>query len=299
MSGSATRAELGDEQAGAGVAGRRQAGALAVDEVDARPLLVGEVDRVGLAERRRARAPGTRAPRACVERDRRAEPEAGAELATGRGSSRARSARCRTRASRAPPSARAAPPSRPRDQRGGGDRELPGRPASASAPPRRAAPRPAARPRRRRGRASRATRPRSARSSSVERQTSLAHLLPQPLERAREARLDRARPHAERRGGLGLGELEQVAAADHRAVVLAQPAERGEQRGAALAREERRLRGGGRLPGGALLARGAERERRPPAGRPAAVARLVGDDRQQPRPQRLARAGSGRARGRP
>ena len=113
---------------------------------------------------------------------------------------------------------------------------------------------------------------------------------PQPLERPREARLDRARAHAERRRRLGLGELEQVAAADHRPVVLAQAADRVEQRGPALAGEERRLRGGGRLPGRARLARGAEGQRGPAAGRAAAVAGLVGHDREQPWPQRLAGA---------
>ena len=63
--------------------------------------------------------------------------------------------------------------------------------------------------------------------------------------------------------------------------MLRQPVECGDELLAPLGAEQGCLRGGGRLPG--RLLGGAERQRRAPAGRAAAVARLVRDDAQQPR----------------
>src|SRR4051812_31866110 len=54
-------------------------------------------------------------------------------------------------------------------------------------------------------------------------------LAPQPLERARQPRLDRSRPAAERLRRLALGEVEQVAAGDDGAVALVERPQRGEQ----------------------------------------------------------------------
>ena len=121
------------------------------------------------------------------------------------------------------------------------------------------------------------------------------HLPAQPLERARGARLHGARLDAERGGGLGLGELEQVAAAEHEPVVVAQPRQRAEQRRARLAPRARSPRPSRRRAAAAT----PQRQRAAPPGRAAPVARLVGDDRQQPRPQRLAARGSAAARATP
>jgi hypothetical protein len=68
-------------------------------------------------------------------------------------------------------------------------------------------------------------------------------------------------------------------------VLLPQPLDRGEQLRALLPLEERRLRRRGRVAGAALLGQ-AQLEARAAAGRAAAVARLVGDDLEQPRSQR-------------
>ncbi len=99
-------------------------------------------------------------------------------------------------------------------------------------------------------------------------------------------------------GRLALGEVEQVAAGDHRAVALVERSERGEQLPALAAGEQRGLGRRSRVPRGPLL-RGAEREARAPPGGAAAVAGLVGDDREQPRPERRVGAGSAAARATP
>ena len=82
----------------------------------------------------------------------------------------------------------------------------------------------------------------------------LGHARPPParpaaLERPGEPRLDRPGADAERSRGLGLGEVEEVAAGDRLTVVLRQPVERGDELLAPLGAEQGRLRGGGRLPG--------------------------------------------------
>src|SRR5438270_503726 len=72
--------------------------------------------------------------------------------------------------------------------------------------------------------------------------------LPQAIERARRARLDGAPSEPEDRGGLVLGELEEVAARDHEPLWLRKCVDRRQQQLAPLAVEKRRLGGGGRLP---------------------------------------------------
>ena len=100
-----------------------------------------------------------------------------------------------------------------------------------------------------------------ARRSRAHRSTSARR----PLEaRAREPRLDGSRPAAEHGCDLALGQLEQVAQREHRAVALAEPRERREQLVAALAVEQRGLRRRSRVPGDRLLA--AARRSTPRAG---------------------------------
>src|ERR671934_1022805 len=152
-------------------------------------------------------------------------------------------------------------------------------------------PRGAASPRRARTRGTRSgpggkasSRPTSRRSRS-----SSAIRLPQPVERACRARLHGPAPDAEYLGGLVLGQLEKVAAGDHEPLRLRQRVDGRDERLALLALEDCRLGGGGRLPRGALRAR-PQRQRVAARARAAAVASLVRDDLQQPRPQRLAGA---------
>ena len=85
-----------------------------------------------------------------------------------------------------------------------------------------------------------------------------------------------------------LGELEQVAAGEDLAGLRGELLERGEQRAPPVGSEGGFLGRGGRLARG----NGRRREQGEPvaqAGRANAVARLVGDDLQEPRPQRLTR----------
>jgi hypothetical protein len=111
---------------------------------------------------------------------------------------------------------------------------------------------------------------------------------------AGEARLDRAARAAEHLGHLGLGQIEEVAAFERQPLLVAQGPEGGEQRVAPLGGESRRLGGWGRTPrGGADRRRlGGRAQRVRQVGAPAtglaAVARLVGDDGEQPRPERRA-----------
>src|SRR5262249_42726460 len=100
------------------------------------------------------------------------------------------------------------------------------------------------------------------------------------------SRLDGATAAVERRRGLLLRELEQVAAREDEPVALGQGVQRRDQGLVPLRAEERRLGGRGRVPRG--RARRAERELLPPAGRAPPVPRLVRDDPQQPRPERRA-----------
>src|SRR5437764_693216 len=113
--------------------------------------------------------------------------------------------------------------------------------------------------------------------------------LPQSLERARSTRLDRAAAHAERSGGLGLRQVEQVAAAEHQPRVVGKALERAEQAPALVGREHFCLGGRGRAPRD-VFALGPQREGGAAPRRATAVARLVGDDAQEPRPERRAGA---------
>src|SRR6185295_5098798 len=104
-------------------------------------------------------------------------------------------------------------------------------------------------------------------------------------ERARRPRLDGARRDPERLGRLGLGQAEQVSRANHLTLLVAQGIECGHERPPRLVREDHGLRR--RL---AVVARGDRRraERKPGAAirRSAPVPRLIGDDPQEPRPER-------------
>src|SRR5687768_327226 len=117
------------------------------------------------------------------------------------------------------------------------------------------------------------------RSSSSD--TAGLQLRAQPPEGTRGARLDRAAPEREHLRGLLLAEVEQVAAREHRAVVLAQALERGEKLGARLGGDCPPLGRRSRVPRGKLMG-GAERQALASSLGAAAVARLVRDDREQP-----------------
>src|ERR671933_2052981 len=92
----------------------------------------------------------------------------------------------------------------------------------------------------------------SSRPASRRSRSSSAIRLPQPVERARRARLHRPAPDPEHLGRLVLGQLEEVPAGDHEPLRLGQRVDGGDERLPLLALEERRLGGGGRLPRGAL-----------------------------------------------
>ena len=96
------------------------------------------------------------------------------------------------------------------------------------------------------------------------RSSSVIELLPQlgaqPLERPRQPRLDRAAADAERGRRLLLGELEEVAAGERFAVVVAEPARAPRAAPRSARPSDRRLGGRGRVPRGRVR-RGAERER--------------------------------------
>ena len=85
-------------------------------------------------------------------------------------------------------------------------------------------------------------------------------------------------------GHLGLGELLEVAQGDHRAVVDVEVVERGEHAGAVEDDEHVVL--GRRLHVGRARARRARRSGGPAPPLAAVVARRVGDDAQEPRPER-------------
>src|SRR6267378_8618507 len=107
---------------------------------------------------------------------------------------------------------------------------------------------------------------------------------PQPGERPRQSRLDRAFRNAERGGRLLTVQLEEVAARDHEAVLLAERVHHREQTAALVARNGYRLGGWGRIPRAEAL-REAKLELMPPSRRPNAIASLVGHDPQQPWPE--------------
>ena len=108
------------------------------------------------------------------------------------------------------------------------------------------------------------------------------------VERPRGARLDRARADAERGRRLLLRQAEQVAAGEHEPRRLGQLVQRGEQRGGSRRPRPRASSGDGAASpevGPPRLAASAG----PPPGGAAPVPRLVGDDPQQPGPERLGR----------
>src|SRR5436309_4763591 len=109
--------------------------------------------------------------------------------------------------------------------------------------------------------------------------------IPEAPERAGQARLHRAARQSEDVGGLGLVEVEEVAGGDHRAVGVAEVVDRADEPGPLFAVEDRRLGRWGRIGRPAILG-SPEGETRPPAGRAPSVPCFVGDDPQEPRPER-------------
>src|SRR5258706_3091012 len=110
-------------------------------------------------------------------------------------------------------------------------------------------------------------------------------LLAEPPERPRQARLHGSPRDAQGLGRLRFGELEEIARPDDLAIVVAEGVDCRQQRRSRLAGEDRRLGRWGRIVRPAILG-DPERETGPSAGRPPAIARLIGDDPQQPRPKR-------------
>ena len=117
----------------------------------------------------------------------------------------------------------------------------------------------------------------------------LERMLAQPVERPRQPRLHGPPRAAQGGRRLLLGQVEEVAAGDRLAVVLGQSGHRRQQLVAPLEVEERRLRRRDRATRAALLGH-AQDESLAAARGAHAVARLVCDDREQPRPQRRALA---------
>src|SRR6185312_6042764 len=109
-------------------------------------------------------------------------------------------------------------------------------------------------------------------------------LLLQPRERPVRPRLHGSAGDAERGGGLLLREVEEVAAGEHVAVVVAEALDRGQEPLPALSRDRGLLRLLARPAG---LRRRAQRQPGAAAPRTPAVAGLVRDDREQPRAERL------------
>src|SRR5712691_6848748 len=108
-------------------------------------------------------------------------------------------------------------------------------------------------------------------------------------ERPRQARLDSAFGDAQRSGGFFAAQLEQVAAGDHEAVLLAQLVDETQQPLDVLSRHCRRLGGWGRIPRAEALGH-TQLELVAAARGTNAVAGLVGDDSQQPGPRLRSRA---------
>ena len=132
-------------------------------------------------------------------------------------------------------------------------------------------------------------RARAASRRAVGRVMGLPDLAAQLRERARQARLHGAAAAAERGRGLGLRQLEQVAAGDDLALRLGELVDRRQHGRAALGRDDGGLGGRGRVPRGPVVA-GPPGEPGTTARRAALVVRLVADDAQQPRPKRRAGA---------
>src|SRR5712692_4651677 len=116
----------------------------------------------------------------------------------------------------------------------------------------------------------------------------------QPGQRPREARLDRPLRDAERRRSLVTGELEEVAAVDYLAVLLAQLIDGTQQPPPVLGRDGCRLGGWGRIPRAEAL-RHTQLKLVAPACGAHSVARFVGHDPQQPG-SRLGACAEGRQR---
>src|SRR6266511_1684022 len=148
--------------------------------------------------------------------------------------------------------------------------------------------------------APRSVRARSSSSSVISRTSSLGRQglgtvvlvvqgRPEPGERSGGARLDGPAPAAEHLGRLRLGQVEEEPGGDHQAVPLRHAGHGRQQGAAALAGQRRRLGRRGRVSRGAGLGDPHRQVVLAAAGAPA-VARLVGDDRQQPGPERRVRA---------
>src|SRR5436190_4601360 len=122
-------------------------------------------------------------------------------------------------------------------------------------------------------------------TSAPSRRSSVSRLirLPEPGERARGARLDRAVPHSQGRGRLVLREVEEVAARQDEASLLGQLLELLEQPPPLVGADRGFLGRGGRLARGS---RDPQRQMLASARRPPAVARLVRHDPEQPGAQR-------------
>src|SRR6266851_694374 len=113
--------------------------------------------------------------------------------------------------------------------------------------------------------------------------------LAQPLERARQPRLHGSLRDAERGRGLLAAELEEVPARDNKPVVVVEVVDESQEPLPLVRRQDRRLGGWGRIPRAEVL-RQAKVQVLATSRRARAVARLVGDDAQQPRPGLRARA---------
>src|SRR4051812_13640698 len=153
------------------------------------------------------------------------------------------------------------------------------------------------------GTASRSANPRrrTARSSSprcsIRRRSAIlpASILgesePKPPDRPREPRLGGAARDPQDVSRLGFAQLEEEPGRDHIAVVFPESVDRGKERSAGLAVEDRRLGRWGRITRPAILG-SPEDEACPPAGGPPPVPRFVGDDPEEPWPERRVRAKS-------
>src|SRR5579872_738769 len=114
--------------------------------------------------------------------------------------------------------------------------------------------------------------------------TALLDPLPQACQRAREARLDSPLRDPERCRRLLAAQVEEVPAGDHQAVVVVELVDETDQPPPLVRLHGRRLGGWGRIPLAEAFGQ-PKLQMVPATGRANAVARLVGDDPEQPRPR--------------
>src|SRR5438094_10618180 len=114
----------------------------------------------------------------------------------------------------------------------------------------------------------------------------------QATEGSRQSRLHRTLRALKGFRHLGLGQVEEQPIGKDQAVIVAQPPQAVHQRCAEFVRLGRGLGGKGRFPRG-LGGLGAVGQGHPPPGGGGTVARLVGDDPQEPRPEGRAGAETG------